>query len=513
MSMLMLAEGVLFANRYRVGRCIAMGGMGAVYEVVHLETQRRRALKVMLPHLVESPELRERFRAEAQVAAQIESEFIVDVFDAGVDEATGMPFLVMELLRGEELSKRLGRTGRLPPGEVVRHLWQTALALDKTHRARIVHRDLKPENLFLIERDDGPPQIKVLDFGIAKFIAEGSTQANSTRSLGTPLYMAPEQFLTESSVSPASDIYSLGMIAFTLLVGAPYWREEKRSYKNVFAFSAVAMLGPQEPASARAARILDVALPLEFDAWFRTATAMRPEARFETATAAVQALAEVLGLPPMGQQAPRTTLVLGVDAGATEVARELTSLTPQTIPSVRTCPPSSAPQSGGTVVLPSSPSHASAASTGTAARTGRAGGVIALVATMAVLVGALGGLGVWLVRNRSDAGVAVSPGGAHAAIMRGIPHLEPAEQPASPADMPDLAPMPHLEPAEQPASPADLPDLAPAAMVTDVRAKPKSPVVVPGSAPAAPIKPVAFARRPAGSEPPRPPARIVHERD
>jgi len=493
MSMLMLAEGVLFANRYRVGRCIAMGGMGAVYEVVHLETQRRRALKVMLAHLVESPELRERFRGEAQVAAQIESEFIVDVFDAGVDEATGMPFLVMELLRGEELSKRLGRVGRLPPGEVVRHLWQTALALDKTHRARIVHRDLKPENLFLVERDDGPPQIKVLDFGIAKFIAEGSTHANSTRSLGTPLYMAPEQFLTESSVSPASDIYSLGMIAYTLLVGAPYWREEKRAYKNVFAFSAMAMLGPQEPATSRAARF-DMMLPPDFDVWFRTATAMRPEARFASATAAVQALAEVLGLPPPGQQqAPRTTLVLGVEAGAPAVALEGTNPTPQTIPSVRTAPPLSAPQSGGTMVLPSSPSRTSDASTAIAVRPRRAVGVFALVATLATLAGGLGGVGAWWVRNRGDVVVAVSPGRAHAAIVRGVPHIEPAEQAPPPADVP--------------------PPLEPVVTTAEMSAKPKLPVVVSGSAPAGPVKPAALARRPAGADAPRPPPRIVHERD
>src|SRR5580704_5559526 len=104
-----LAVGTLFASRYRVVRRIATGGMGAVYEVIHLETERRRALKVMLPHILESEELRERFQREAKVAAHVESEFIVDVFDAGFDEETQMPFLVMELLRGEELSKRVKR--------------------------------------------------------------------------------------------------------------------------------------------------------------------------------------------------------------------------------------------------------------------------------------------------------------------------------------------------------------------------------------------------------------------
>src|SRR5436190_17625264 len=102
-----LHEGAIFAGRYRVVRLIAHGGMGAVYEAVHLETERRRALKVMLPHLFQSAEMRERFKREARVAAYVESEHIVDVSDAGVDEATETPFLVMELLRGEELGKRL----------------------------------------------------------------------------------------------------------------------------------------------------------------------------------------------------------------------------------------------------------------------------------------------------------------------------------------------------------------------------------------------------------------------
>ncbi len=267
MSVVTLNEGALFAGRYRVIRCMAAGGMGAVYEVLHLETERRRALKVMLPHLVQSDELRERFRREARVAAQIESAFIVDVFDAGIDEATQMPFLVMELLRGEELGKRLKRVGRFGFEETVGYLWQTALALDKTHRAHIVHRDLKPENLFLCEQDDGPPRVKVLDFGIAKLVAEGGTQANATRSIGTPLYMASEQFKSGSKVSPATDIYSLGMMAYTMLVGAPYWGEEQNADGNVFAFVATVMNGPSEPPTARAFlqfRRLHYRLPMVF---------------------------------------------------------------------------------------------------------------------------------------------------------------------------------------------------------------------------------------------------------
>jgi eukaryotic-like serine/threonine-protein kinase len=293
-----LQEETVFAGRYRVVRCLAQGGMGAVYEVIHLETERRRALKVMHPHILQSEEMRQRFKLEAKVAAHIESDFIVDVFDAGIDEATELPFLVMELLRGEELGKRLTRLGRLPPGEVVMHLHQAALALDKTHKASIVHRDLKPENLFLAEREDSPPRIKVLDFGIAKIVAESATVGGPTQIMGTPLYMSPEQFNPNARLTGASDIYALGMIAYTLLVGVPYWYEEAKA-GNVYAVAAVASHGPPQPATVRAAA-LRVALPPTFDPWFARVTAVNLAHRFPTATAAVRALAEALGVPLPG---------------------------------------------------------------------------------------------------------------------------------------------------------------------------------------------------------------------
>lgn len=296
MSELALAEGSIFVGRYQIVRCIAMGGMGAVYEVIHRETERRHALKVMLTHALGDEDLRNRFRQEARVTVQIESEFIVDVSDAGIDEATHMPFIVMELLKGEELGKRLKRLGRFQSDEVVTYLHQTALALDKTHRANIVHRDLKPANLFLTKRDDGQPRIKVLDFGIAKMIVDAAAQANATSSLGTPLYMAPEQFRTELGISPQTDIYSLGMVAFTLLVGLPYWHEESSKKGSMIDFVMLAVNGPPEPATIRARRY-GVELPPAFDAWFAQATAPVAAQRFRTAGQAVQALSDALGIP------------------------------------------------------------------------------------------------------------------------------------------------------------------------------------------------------------------------
>jgi len=299
----LLAEGTLFAGRYRVLRRIAAGGMGDVYEVLHLETNRRRALKVMQAHILTSDRMRERFRREARITAEIDSEFLVDIFDAGVDDETGLPFLVMELLRGDELKKRIESAGAVAPADVVLYLHQAALALDKTHKASIVHRDLKPDNLFLTEREDGSPRIKVLDFGIAKTLAREAAHPNTTHEmLGTPLYMAPEQFRTGVRVTPAADIYSLGMIAYTCLVGAPYWKDEIDVGMSALVFIAIAMSGPQELASARARR-RGVPLPPAFDAWFARATAASPEARFHSAVEAISALAGALGLARSGRPA------------------------------------------------------------------------------------------------------------------------------------------------------------------------------------------------------------------
>ncbi|HEX4334483.1 MAG TPA: serine/threonine-protein kinase, partial [Polyangiaceae bacterium] len=206
MAVAALQEGEVFAGRYRIVRELASGGMGAVYEVVHAVTERRCALKVMLSHTVERETLRKRFMQESRLAAQIGSEYIVDVLDAGVDEVTKAPFLVMELLEGEDLGQRLLRLGPLTARETVTYLWNVALALDRTHQAGIVHRDLKASNLFLTRREDGSPFVKVLDFGVAKVLPLGNSGEQRTQTVGTPIYMAPEQFRADGRITPATDI-------------------------------------------------------------------------------------------------------------------------------------------------------------------------------------------------------------------------------------------------------------------------------------------------------------------
>jgi serine/threonine-protein kinase len=298
-AVLALEEGSTFLGRYKIARRIKAGGMGAVYEVVHLETRRRRALKVMLPSLVRDPDMRARFELEATVTADVESQHIVETFDAGVDAETGAPFLVMELLKGEDLADVLKKRGRLPAKEVLELLAQASMALDRTHDAGIIHRDLKPENLFIARRDDGSPFLKVLDFGVAKLVAQSSQSIKTTRSLGTPLYMSPEQIEGSGAIDHRADLYALAHIAYTLLVGEAYWAPESRNKESVYPIILKVMQGAQEPASARAAR-LGVTLSPAFDAWFAKATAPAREERFDAASDLVNELAVALGEAPSG---------------------------------------------------------------------------------------------------------------------------------------------------------------------------------------------------------------------
>jgi serine/threonine protein kinase len=288
-----LLPGAAFHQRYRIVRLVKAGGMGAVYEVVDETTNSRRALKVMLPTMIEDADLLARFEGEAKVTGAVESDHIVRVSDAGIERPTGTPFLVMDLLRGEDLVSLLKKRGTLPAAEVLVYLRQAALALDKTHAAGIVHRDIKPDNLFLTERDDGTPCLKILDFGIAKVIAEGGS--GPTRAMGTPLYMAPEQILGRGGIGAATDVYSLGHVAYTLLVGEAYWQEESVA-SPLLVFRVIVGGGREDPA-LRARRRRGVNLSPTFAAWFRRMTAVEADQRFQRASEAIAQLAPALSIP------------------------------------------------------------------------------------------------------------------------------------------------------------------------------------------------------------------------
>jgi serine/threonine protein kinase len=214
--------GTTVAGKYHVDRLIGRGGMGAVFQATNLAIGKRVALKFLDHEAAKNREACQRFQREAEAAGMAESAHIVQIFDSGVTEA-GLPFLVMELLTGEDLRACLKREGRLSVPSALRIVSQVLRALLRAHEAGIVHRDLKPDNVFLCARDDDPSFVKLVDFGISK-VARARTADTLTRRgtvLGTAFYMSPEQAQSFADIDGRTDLFSLGAILFEMLTGRP----------------------------------------------------------------------------------------------------------------------------------------------------------------------------------------------------------------------------------------------------------------------------------------------------
>jgi len=273
---------------YRVLQRLGVGGMGEVWLAEHAMLGRRAAIKVLKPAMSRDPEMLTRFFNEARAATSISDPGIVQIFDFG-EHSDGSAYIVMELLVGEGLDRRLARTGVMAVPDALRIMRQVAVSLGAAHAAGIIHRDLKPENIFLVRDPEvsGGERAKILDFGIAKLVGETDLQTQSFAMLGTPTYMSPEQCRGASQVDERSDIYSLGCVLFLLLAGAPPFNEP--SAGEIIA----AHLREAPPRlSSRVARI-----PVGVDRIVERCLAKDPAERFPSGAALAAAIGAELARP------------------------------------------------------------------------------------------------------------------------------------------------------------------------------------------------------------------------
>ena len=260
-------------GEYEIERLLGVGSMGAVYEAVCTATSQRFAIKVLSPALAAMPTARARFLNEAKLTARVRHPHIVDVSDVGED--AGRSYFVMELLNGEDLSRRLLRSGRLSVVETADIIVPVCDAVAEAHRRGVTHRDLKPSNIFLLIRGRRPHPV-VLDFGIAK--EEDAARAPRTGAatpvrrtvFGTPYYLAPEQIADHEAAGPASDQYALGVILYECLTGQPPFRGANVDE----VFRAIAAGNPVPPIERRPD------LPPEMNAIVLRALSPDPKARY-----------------------------------------------------------------------------------------------------------------------------------------------------------------------------------------------------------------------------------------
>jgi serine/threonine-protein kinase len=283
--MTIIAKGQVIAGKLRLERPLARGGMGSVWVAHHLQLDTPVAVKFMHPALTASESARTRFEREARACAQLQSPHVVRVSDYGVED--DMPYIVMELLQGEDLGQRLRREGRLTIADAARILDPICKALRRAHEMGLVHRDLKPGNIFLARHDD-EEIVKVLDFGIAKAITpaappqtsvspaavtQGAGVTGSGNLLGSPLYMSPEQIRKSKEVDHRSDLWSVGVILYQALTGRTPFVEDE--------IGAVLVAICTEPIPRPSSIAPDLGPAV--DRFFERALAREPSERFQNA--------------------------------------------------------------------------------------------------------------------------------------------------------------------------------------------------------------------------------------
>jgi hypothetical protein len=477
--------GQIVAGKFRLDVMIGRGGMGSVWAATHMGLGHRVAIKLIAREFVRSSEALRRFDAEAKAAARLQSRHVVQVFDNGMLD-DGTPFIAMELLSGENVSDRIAHRGPFSLAQAVDVLAQCCKALGRAHAAGIVHRDIKPDNIFLAQEPDTDGDVvKILDFGVAKMTIgiDGASQVTGTGALlGTPLFMSPEQIRGSRDCDHRSDLYSLGLVAYTMLTG------QLAVAGDSFGDILVKICTEPLPSLVGSAP----ALPYPMEAWFQRACAREPAGRCQSAQEFIETLRVAAGAsmaparetttPPLPTlQSAATRGSPSADAPAFAQSAAAVSVTAAGVPKRPVGPWIAAGilavlfAVGGAVLLAVAPSHrdatADSASAASAAGIAPAGSSTALLAPAAT---------VSLAAAPADAG-----GPARARSAEGVS----AAAPMGPAATAPTAPV-----AAAPTAPAPT---VTAAVPPTVAAVPFRPIV-----PATPAMPVTAAAPPAATTTP-----------
>ena len=210
--------GRILRDTYVVGRRLGKGGMGEVYGGKHRRTGRDIAIKFLHQHLMGDEHQLLRFQREARILGELDSEHVAEIID--VDKEFDQPFIVMELLIGEDLGHRINRKKHLNVNEISKIIIEVAKGLESAHKAAIVHRDLKPANIFLVNKEN-EVSVKILDFGVSKIQGSATLLTHSRSAVGTPAYMAPEQMNESAQATHLVDVYALAALSYAALTGGP----------------------------------------------------------------------------------------------------------------------------------------------------------------------------------------------------------------------------------------------------------------------------------------------------
>ena len=445
-----LTTGDIVAGRYEIDGLAGDGGMAVVFSARHVHLNERFAVKVLRPAYAANPNIVSRFLQEARAAAQLRSDYVCRVFDVGIHQ--DMPYIVMELLEGEDLRDYLYRVQSASAEEAVEFIIQACEGLAEAHAAGLVHRDIKPENLFLTVRRDGWRTVKLLDFGISKLIDPETLNTTLRRHvdtkdlLGTPHYMAPECIRSSKDAGPMSDIWAMGVVLYELLSG-------KLPFPGTTVTEISASILETEPESLLA---INPELPPELVELVHWCLAKQPELRV---TSASELAVQLLPFAPR-----RSRAVVERVQSLAKAQGEVFDIPPSGFP-----PPMDAPTS---VLNP-------VASTPASTPEPRSTASIIWWAVSAVLAFAIAGTITYLSVKRGDSKTAVPVSTAESAAR---PESPPEPQaPAALTQNQGGSPSPQeAPPAKAPEPPAPEPKPEPRA------AKPSKPQAQPVAKPATP---------------------------